>query len=90
MIPERPRQRADLTYEELPEDNELMLVDERAGRVSVLNATAGGVWLLCDGRRDLEELTRFLCAVFPESPRDEVRGRVEETIRFLTAEGLVE
>ncbi|MBW2277709.1 MAG: PqqD family protein [Deltaproteobacteria bacterium] len=90
MIESRPKRRADLAYEELPEENELMLVDERAGQVQVLNATAGGLWLLCDGRRDLDDLTGILCGMFPKLSRDEVRGQVEEGIRFLEGKGLVE
>ena len=90
MITGRPRRRQDLAYEELPEENELMLVDEAAGRVQVLNATAGGLWLLCDGRRDLDDLTAVLRGMFPQLTREEARGRVEEGIRFLEDEGLVE
>jgi hypothetical protein len=90
MIASRPRRRPDLTYEELPEENELMIVDEQAGRVRVLNASAGGLWLLCDGRRDLDDLTGVLSGMFPRLSREEVRGRVEEGIRFLEGEGLVE
>lgn len=90
MIQGRPRRRRDLAFEELAEQNELMLVDEQAGRVRVLNATAGGLWLLCDGRRDLDDLTSVLCDMFPKMSRDEVRSHVEEGIRFLEDEGLVE
>jgi hypothetical protein len=90
MISGRPRRRQDLAYEELPEENELMLVDEAAGRVQVLNPTAGGLWLLCDGRRDLDDLTALLCGMFSQLTREEARGRVEEGIRFLEDEGLVE
>jgi hypothetical protein len=90
MIEGRPKRRQDLAYEELPEENELMLVDEQAGRVQVLNATAGGLWLLCDGRRDLDDLTGIISGMFPQLSEDEVRGHVEEGIRFLADEGLVE
>jgi hypothetical protein len=90
MIESRPRRRRDLAYEELPGENELMLVDEQAGRVQVLNATAGGLWLMCDGRRDLDELTHLLCGMFPQMSREEVRDKVEAGIRFLRDEGLVE
>lgn len=90
MIGSRPKRRQDLAYEELPTENELMLVDEQAGRVQVLNATAGGLWLLCDGRRDVDELTGILCGMFPQLSRDDVRGHVEAGIRFLEDEGLVE
>ena len=90
MIESRPKRRQDLAYEELPEENELMLVDEQAGRVQVLNATAGGLWLLCDGRRSLDDLTGIIAGMFPQLSKDEVRGHVEEGIRFLEDEGLVE
>jgi hypothetical protein len=90
MSEDRPRRRQDLAYEELAEHNELMLVDGEAGRVQVLNATAGGLWLLCDGTRDLDALTEMLCAMLPDAARGEVRDRVVETIRFLEDEGLFE
>lgn len=90
MSEDRPRRRHDLTFEELAEHNELMLVDGEAGRVRVLNATAGGLWLMCDGTRDLDALTEMLCGMLPDVPRGEVRSRVEEAIRFLGDEGLFE
>jgi hypothetical protein len=82
--------RSDLVYEELPEENELMLVDEGAGRVTVLNSTAGGVWLLCDGERSIDELSGFLRELFPDVPEDQARGQVEQTLEFLADEGLLE
>lgn len=90
MIEKCPRRRSGLTYEELVAENELMLVDEDAGKVQVLNATAGGLWLLCDGERSVDDLTDLLCKLFPGLPRDEVLGRVEDTVRFLRNEGLLE
>jgi hypothetical protein len=85
-----PKRRANLTYEELSQENELMLVDERSGKVTVLNSTAAGVWLLCDGRRDLDDLTGLVCRAIPDATPAEVRGRVEQAVQFLGEQGLLE
>ena len=38
------------------EENELMIIDETNGQVRILNGAAGGVWLLCDGKRSSDEM----------------------------------
>jgi hypothetical protein len=86
-FPKRPER---IRFQELPEENELMLVDEEKGEARVLNADAGGVWLLCDGSRSEGDMAEFLKGVFPKMPDAEIRERLNETLTFLREQGLLE
>jgi len=79
-----------LVYETLPEENELMLVDEKTGRACVLNAEAGAVWLLLNGERDLDDLAALVDDILPSRPAEETRACLEKTLQLLEREGLVE
>ena len=85
-----PKRPAHLAYQELPEENELMVVDEAKGEARVLNADAGGVWLLCDGTRGASEMLAILREAFPEMEEETLEKKLVETIRFLKDEGLLE
>ena len=87
QLPKRPES---IRFQELPEENELMLVDEEKGEARVLNAEAGGVWLLCNGERSEAEMAEFLSAIFPAMSRDEIRAHIRETLVFLREQGLLE
>jgi hypothetical protein len=84
--PKRPER---IRFQELPEENELMLVDEEKGEARVLNADAGGVWLLCNGKRNEDDMVAVLKDVFPKLADAEIRERLNETLAFLREQGLL-
>jgi hypothetical protein len=86
-FPKRPER---IRFQELPEENELMLVDEEKGEARVLNADAGGVWLLCNGKRSEGDMATFLKGVFSEMSDAEIRQRLNEILAFLRQQGLLE
>jgi hypothetical protein len=85
-----PKRPGRIRFQELPEENELMLVDEEKGQARVLNADAGGVWLLCNGKRSEGDMAAVLKGVFPKMPDAEIRERLNETLAFLREQGLLE
>ncbi len=85
--PKRPER---IRFQELPEENELMLVDEEKGEARVLNADAGGVWLMCNGNRSEDDMVEFLKGVFPKMSDGEIRERLDNTLAFLREQGLLE
>ena len=86
-FPKRPER---IRFQELPEENELMLVDEEKGEARVLNADAGGVWLMCNGNRSEDDMVEFLKGVFPKMSDGEIRERLDNTLAFLREQGLLE
>jgi hypothetical protein len=86
-FPKRPER---IRFQELPEENELMLVDEEKGEARVLNADAGGVWLMCNGNRSEDDMVEFLRGVFPKMSDGEIRERLDNTLAFLREQGLLE
>ena len=85
--PKRPQ---GIRFQELPEENELMLVDEEKGEAKVLNAEAGGVWLLCNGERSETEMVGFLRELFPAMSDAGIRKHIHQTLVFLREQGLLE
>jgi PqqD family protein of HPr-rel-A system len=64
---------------------EAVLHDAAGGRAHVVNGTAARLWELCDGTRDLDELTAAFAAGYGMAPAD-VRADVEallDTLRSL-------
>lgn len=92
MSAPRPRRRADLTYEEIEETGEFVVVDPADQKARVLNPTMGAIWILCDGTRDAEaiagEIVEALGRAAPPRPR--VLADVERCLGELRGEGLVE
>ena len=77
-------------FEELPGENELMLVDKEQGDVRVLNVEAGGVWLLCDGERDESGLLSALREMLPGAGDDALQKQLTDALELLEREGLIE
>lgn len=48
-------------------DDEVVLFDQARQHTHYLNATAGLVWRLIDGERDLEAMTSLLMDAYPEA-----------------------
>ena len=90
--PARPRRRAELTFEEIEETGEFVVVDPADQKARVLNPTMGAIWILCDGTRDAaaiaDEIVESLAASAP--PHKRVLADVERCLDQLSAEGLVE
>lgn len=63
---EQPAARSDLTVTEV--DDELLVLDEAAGKVHQLNATAALVFRCCDGNTSVAEISQRLVAQFDVDP----------------------
>lgn len=85
----KPSRAREMAYEELPEENELMLIDEENGEVRVLNSEAGGIWLLCNGERTVEDIAHFLAGMFPSMNYEQLSDKVDETLHMLADQGLI-
>ncbi len=82
-----PQARVDLRTVDL--ENELLLYDEKARQVHILNATARWIWLLCDGTHAPEEIVAEVARMFPDTPAGTIRQDVEETLATLGGKNLV-
>jgi len=90
MTQPRPSKAPSLHYVELPDENELMVVDDASGALTVLNAEAASVWLLCDGTRDVQEIVGFLARELPpDGDPAEREGKVLEALALLAREALL-
>ncbi len=87
MIPIYPQHREDLMVSEV--DDELIVLNEDARVVLVLNATAKHVWDLCDSQHTAEEIEQHFCTHFSIPPDRDVRADVIETISTFFNHGLL-
>jgi len=79
----QPVRRANVTLERV--GGEAVLHDDDAGKAHVINGSAARLWELCDGSRDVDELTAAFAADYgmpPEDVRDDVVGLLD-TFRSL-------
>ena len=67
------RPRSDVLITDL--DGDLTLYDPRHDRVHVLNASAGDIWRLLDGVRDLDQVAEAIAVAY-STDVDEVRTHV--------------
>lgn len=58
---------------------EAVLHDDEAGKAHVINGSAARLWELCDGSRDVDELTAAFAAGYGMAP-DDVRGDVDQVL----------
>jgi len=70
-------------------ENEVLVYDDRAREVHLLNATARWIWLLCDGTHAPEEIVEEISRMYPGTPRETIRQDVEETLATLGEKRLV-
>lgn len=82
----RFRTRPGLLEEEI--DDDVVLYDPGREEVTVLNATAGDIWRLCDGSFTLEEMVKRLSQAYA-TPEEVIRRDVERTVRDLVDKGLL-
>lgn len=87
-----PKRRASLTYEEIEETGELIVTDGAADRATVLNPTAGFVWLLCDGATDAAAIAREMAATLGDTApaAETIAADVAGFIAELAAKELLE
>ena len=90
MVEKYPKRKEQLAYKELKEENELLLVDEQKSEAHVLNAEAGGVWLLCNGKRSFEEMLRVLKESMASMGEPDLREHLKNTLKFLEEADLLE
>lgn len=81
-----PKKREDLMFHRSGAD--LVLHDDKAGKVYVLNGTARTVWEMCDGKISIDAICDEL-AKFPGAPaRVEITKDVTAAMSDLLAQGL--
>lgn len=69
-------------------DDSLVLYDEAGETVHILNRTATAIWSLCDGTRDVRQVTKDTARLFGERS-GLIRGDVLQMIEELSQVGLV-
>jgi hypothetical protein len=68
---------------------ELFLYDDATGAVHTLNSGAAMVWLLCDGQRDVVEISQEI-AIAGNLPPEQVLPQVREAVAQFQSLGLLE
>ncbi len=68
---------------------QLFLHDESAGQVHCLNGGAAIIWLLCDGKRDVEGIASEIASTYGLSERN-VLTEVQETLTQFQSLNLLE
>lgn len=82
-----PKQKPDYRLEQM--DNELLLYHLQETRILYCNPTASLIWQLCDGQRNVGELTALLCEAYPEAAQD-IPEDVQTSIGELVKAGCLE
>jgi hypothetical protein len=86
-----PRRRPDLTFAEIEQTGESVLVDGRESRGTVLTPLAAVVWLLCDGERSVAAITEEICERYAgDVDRERVAADVRAAVDSFAREGLLE
>ena len=70
------------------ENDKAILFDSRSGAMYLVNSTAGFVWSLCDGSKDLEEIIGLVKSRFGGKSYD-VDGDVTKLIGRFSELGLI-
>jgi Coenzyme PQQ synthesis protein D (PqqD) len=72
------RRKDDLTVSEM--DGEILIYNQRTNKAFCLNDTSARIWKLCDGQRNLSEISRFL--------EKDLNAVVDEALIWLALEQL--
>ncbi len=85
----RPRRREGVVLADLPEGE---LVAQVAGGATavILDPVGGAVIELCDGRRTVPEIAKFVCETLPVDDPGRVEADIARLVDELLAAGLVE
>jgi hypothetical protein len=68
--------------------DEIVVIKDDGLSTHVLNKTAAWIWEMCDGKREIDEITSQLCERFDVS-FEEAHADVEEIIEKLTQVGII-
>lgn len=69
-------------------DEESILYDSDGGKIHVLNGVGAAIWELCDGNRNLDEITGEICRRY-EADEETVKKDLREFIDELEGMGLL-
>ena len=69
-------------------DGDLALYDAERNEVHVLNVSAGDIWRLLDGERDLDEIVALIAEAYSAHP-DDVRPDVAAAVATFVDRGLL-
>ena len=72
-----------------PFGGEIFLLDETAGRIHALNATAGAIWLLLEEPATQTELLEDFASAFPAMPRNRLRRDLTEALALMEKSGFI-
>ncbi len=81
-----PRQQPGVLVQQA--DEELVLLDVRAGTYFALNEVGARVWELCDGERSLEDILDLLGEEF-DAPAEVIEKDVRDLLEELASDRLV-
>jgi hypothetical protein len=86
---------ADARYTRVPRitaerfGGEIFLLDEVAGRIHALNATAGAIWLLLEEPATADELLEDFASAFPGTSRNRLRRDLGEALAQMEKSGFI-
>lgn len=69
--------------------DEVMLYDQEADKVHILNQTGAILWNLLDGEKSLQEIEDYFLRQFPDIKKDDLSKDIKEIIERLKEEGLI-
>ena len=72
-----------------PLGGEIFLLDEAAGRIHALNATAGAIWLLLEEPATQDELLDDFASACPAMPRNRLRRDLAEALALMEKSGFI-
>jgi hypothetical protein len=82
------RRAAGLLTEQL--ENEIFVLDPRAGCIHALNPTASALWRLLQEPATLAELVDDFSAAFPHEPRTKLVREIKSGLTSIRGKGLIE
>jgi hypothetical protein len=85
----RPRRLSSVTFEELPDD-EIVLVNPDRSVSLILNPMGNAIWELCDGSRSIEEITAFVCETLSGANFDRVSEDIATLVKKLVDVGMAQ
>ena len=83
---DRPSRQTDYRLEKM--ENELLLFDPGNNKILYCNETATLIWQLCDGQRNIQEITDLLAGAYPEAV-DTMAEDVKSVIEMFQQHGAV-
>ena len=88
-LPTKPRAKDSVNERLIDQEPFLFDTEDSSCMIHTLNNGAAIIWLLCDGKRNVESITREIAATHSLA-EEEVLAQVQETVAQLRSLGLME